>query len=171
MMDENGNFWFSTLFTVVSIFATLAGIGIGVVAISGNLVDRDYYKDENLKIERDKEGNIISPLNDTLDNGKEFFYEVTKNSDNPNKYELKIYNSSTYSASELSEMLDKIMEKNDGEYMSLINKKKVLNELKWHNAAYNVKYKTKSTVTADVYFNSDDVDHAFFSWIMNNIYI
>ncbi|MDY5982528.1 MAG: hypothetical protein SPJ17_02335 [Anaeroplasma sp.] len=66
-------------------------------------------------------------------------------------------------------MIDTIMEEEkDGK---LINKRKVLNELKWHKVAYNVGYKPDESASANVYFNADDEGHGFFSWVMNNIYI
>ena len=104
-----------------------------------------------------------------MKNGKDFKYLIKKDDPDLNKTKLKILNSSTYSISELNEMIDIIM--NEADNGELINKRKVLNELKWHKFAYNVGYDVEGSASADVYFNANDDGHGFFSWVMNNIYI
>ena len=156
MKDEDGNF---------GIFATLINIVKCVVELCANLVNKDYYKDPQEK----KYVNSIF-IKGTLSNGTTFVCEYVENKENSNMSILRIINSSTYSISQYDEMLDKIME-NEKMQGSKINKAKVINELKWHKFAYNVGYKIESTASADVYFNHDDEEHGFFSWIMNSIYI
>ena len=53
----------------------------------------------------------------------------------------------------------------------LINKRKVLNELKWHKVSYNLGHDVEGSASADVYFNADDEGYGIKSWIMNTIYI
>ena len=162
MKDEEGN---SCIFAIALIVVGICFIVSTTFAIDNTFIhpaDKDYYKDDDSVLKGELDG-------DTLSNGKSFKYSIIGNKSNPNKTELKILNSSTYSISELDEMIDIIMEKADnGE---LINKRKVLNELKWHKIGYNFGYNPDETASADVYFNADDEGHGFFSWIMNNIYI
>lgn len=161
MVDENGNVGFWQALVVGAIVGVIVAV-CNMVVIEGNNVDKDYYKDSKSVLTENLGGG-------TLSNGKSFDYSIKNDNSNPNKTELKILNSSTYSISELDEMIDKIMEKEENG--GLINKHKVLNELKWHKVAYNLGYDVESTASADVYFNADDEGHGFFSWIMNNIYI
>ena len=158
MVDEEGNFGYLVALIKIVVAAVLIW-----VEIEANCIDKDYYKNGDEVFDGE------TPTPGTLKNGKDFKYLIKKDDLDLNKTELKILNSSTYSISELDEMIDTIMEKEkDGKF---INKRKVLNELKWHKVAYNVGYKPKQTVTADVYFNANDEGHGFFSWVMNTIYI
>ena len=166
MVDEEGNFGFlAALIFYFAVVVAVVSVEVFVwVEKEANCIDRHYYKDG------DEVFNGKTPTPKKLKNGKNFEFLIVKDDNNNfNKNNIIIKNSSTYSISELDEMIDIIMiEADNGE---LINKRKVLNELKWHKVAYNVGYKPKQTATADVYFNHDDEGHGFLSWLMNNIYI
>ena len=100
-----------------------------------------------------------------LSDGTIIYYDVDLVS-NQNKSQLIIYNSFDYSKKQMEEFL--LILKYDYEY-SCINVSKILNEWGWHDVAYEIHFNQKQTASVNVYFDSDDVGHGLFSWVMNNI--
>ncbi|MDY5982640.1 MAG: RHS repeat-associated core domain-containing protein [Anaeroplasma sp.] len=161
MIDENGNF---------GIFS-FALIVVGVCILVSTVYTVEYHANKNYYEDGDEVFGKQTPTPGTLKNGKNFEFLIKEDDPHFNKNQIIIKNSSTYSIDELSEMIDIIMDSEEGKYRNHINKNKVLNELKWHKIGYNFGYKPDETASANVYFNADDEEHGFFSWVMNNIYI
>ena len=102
-----------------------------------------------------------------LDNGKVVYYEISNNKD-PNKMNLKVYNSFQYNHDEIYEFLLSLKNKDGYDHLNI---EKVGSEWLWHNIAYGVGIRRDLSASVDVFFNSDDVEHGIFSFIINNINI
>ena len=154
-IDENGNMGIGTILllaaSVTALLITVEGI---------NSCDeltkkyKDSIPDEAEVFESSK--------------GKEIHYEVVINKEDEKKSILRIYNSYEFSKKDINEFLRYLKE--DKGYSS-INIDKVRNEWGWHKAAFKCGIKRLNTATAEIYFDYDDEEHKWFSWIMNEIRI
>lgn len=52
---------------------------------------------------------------------------------------------------------------------SFISIDRIRSEWKWHNLAYVYNFERLPTRSVDVFFDSDDINHGIFSWIINNL--
>ena len=100
-----------------------------------------------------------------LSDGNFVYYSIDRNTNNPDKTRLKIYNSYQYKREQIKEFLA-ILKKQENN--SNINIDKITNEWWWHKLAYSLGYNKESSASVDAYFNSDDEGHGIFSWIINN---
>ena len=101
-----------------------------------------------------------------LSNGKIVYFSYDSNNDDA-KTLLTLYNSFKLTKDEINEFLN-WLKYDSGLPTSSVNIDKVRNEIIWHNIGHALGVDYEATRTANVFFDSDDTGHGFFSWVMNH---
>lgn len=128
-----------------------------------NTID-DLLENENRHLDRDKEDQSkVHSIK--LNDGTYVYYTLSGGLDDE-KTVLKILDCWQYSREQITEFAYAL--KGDGN--NKVNARRIINEWVWHAAAFYSGYDRDATRSADIFLDSDDIDHDFFSWVINNIW-
>lgn len=139
--------------TALAIVATVATVMVVSAAVGQIIGDKDEDS-KNLPHETHK-----------LSDGTDVDFYIKNKGVNTADNSIKIYNSYKLTSSQFIELLEWLI----GEGYSAIDIDRIRNEWVWHNLAYAFNFRRDAARTVDAFFNSDDINHGIFSWIINNL--
>ncbi|MBQ9266157.1 MAG: RHS repeat-associated core domain-containing protein [Bacilli bacterium] len=151
--------------SILSILIVLASVVIICYGLGRIILDSSKNND---KAPDDWNGeefseNFEGKISKNFENYTIYFEITNTNQSDINLYNLTIYDSWKYSASQIRQFLNWL--KDTGNF-STLNVDKMLNERARHKLAYEIGFKYKHIADADIFLNSDDVDH-WYSFIIN----
>lgn len=145
-----------------SIIGLIGLLVVAIVFISNAVSGVSSYSEKDTP-----EGKVgIDYFERKLSDGTVVQYSIGDIHSNKKTNTLKVYNSYQLDSKQINEFLEWLR---DDQGYSSINIDRIRNEWIWHNLGYIYNFERLSTRSVDTFFDSDDINHGIFSWIINNL--
>ena len=165
--DPSGHFALFTFLhaTISTLFATAVAALSAIAILYALKSDSKNPKATEEEIPKGTEGKDYH--SHKLSDGKIVYFSYSSENNDAETL-LTVYNSFKLTREEIDELLN-WLKYSDEHPCSSINIDRVRNEIMWHNIGHAFGVDYEATRTTQVFFDSDDINHGLFSWIINHL--